>query len=70
MQNILPSALAIQKNIEIKMYRTIFPVVVVCGCETWWLTLREERRLCVFENGALGRISGQGRVSRRVEKTT
>jgi hypothetical protein len=26
------------------------------GCETWWLTLREKRRLRVFENGVLSRI--------------
>ena len=28
------------------------------GCETWSLTLREERRLRVFENRVLRRISG------------
>jgi len=33
-------------------------VVVCCGCETWSLTLREERRLRVFENRALRRIFG------------
>ena len=32
--------------------------VVLYGCETWSLTLREERRLRVFENRALGRIFG------------
>ena len=31
------------------------------GCETWSLTLREERRLRVFENGILRRISGPKR---------
>jgi hypothetical protein len=30
----------------------------MCGCETWSLTLREERRLRVFENRVLGRIFG------------
>jgi hypothetical protein len=29
-----------------------------CGCETWSLTLREERRLRVFENRAIRRIFG------------
>ena len=43
------------KNIEIKIYGTIFPVDVY-GCEIWSLTLREERRLCIYENGALRRI--------------
>ena len=32
--------------------------VVLYGCETWSLTLREVRRLCVFENRVLGRIFG------------
>ena len=38
----------------------IFPVVV-CGCQTWSLTLREERRLRVFGNRVLGRIFGLNR---------
>ena len=32
------------------MYRTIILPVVLYGCETWSLILREERRLRVFEN--------------------
>jgi hypothetical protein len=32
--------------------------VVLCGSETWSLTLREENRLTVFENGVLRRIFG------------
>ena len=32
--------------------------VVLCGCATWSLTLREERRLRVFENRMLRRIFG------------
>ena len=35
--------------------------VVLYGCETWSLTLREERRLSVFENGALRRVFGPKR---------
>jgi hypothetical protein len=38
----------------------ILPVVVY-GCKTWSLTLREERRLRVFENWALRRIFGSKR---------
>ena len=34
------------------------PVVVLYGCETWSLTLREERRLKVFENRMLRRVFG------------
>jgi len=32
--------------------------VVLYGCETWSLTLREERRLRVFENRVLRRVFG------------
>jgi len=35
--------------------------VVLCGCETWSLTLREERRLRVFRNRVLRRIVGPKR---------
>ena len=41
------------KNLKIKIYRTIILPVVLYGCETWSLTLREERRLRVFENRVL-----------------
>jgi len=34
---------------------------VLYGCETWSLTLREERRLRVFENRVLRRIFGPKR---------
>jgi hypothetical protein len=40
------------------MYKTIISPVVLYGCETWSLTLREEHRLRVFENRALRRIFG------------
>jgi len=49
MQNLLSSSL-LSKNLKIKIYRTIILTVVLYGCETWLLTLREERRLRVFEN--------------------
>jgi len=35
--------------------------VVLYGCETWSLTLREERRLRVFENRVLRRLFGPKR---------
>ena len=41
-----------------EIYRTIILPVVLYGCESWSLTLREERRLRVFENGVLRRIFG------------
>jgi hypothetical protein len=37
------------KNIKIKVFRTII-LSVLCGCETWSLTSREESRLRVLEN--------------------
>jgi len=51
---------AIQK-FKIKKYRIITLPVVLYGCETWSLTLREERRLRVFENRVLRRIFGPKR---------
>jgi hypothetical protein len=48
----------LSENAKIKVYRTIILPVVVYGCETWWLTLREERRLRVFENRVLRGIFG------------
>ena len=52
MKNLLSSSL-LSKNLNIKIYRTIILPVVLNGCETWSLTLREERRLRVFENRVL-----------------
>jgi len=40
-QNLLPSSL-LYKNIKIKIYRTIILPVVLYGCETWLLKMREE----------------------------
>jgi hypothetical protein len=49
------------KNIKIKIYKTVILPVVLYGCETWSLTLREEHRLRVFENRVLRRIFGPKR---------
>ena len=51
----------VSKNLEIKIYRTIILPVVLYGCETWSLTLREERRLRVFENRVLRIVFGPKR---------
>jgi len=59
-QNLLSSRL-LSKNLKIKIYRTITLPVVLYGCETWSLTLREERKLRVFENMLLRRIFGPRR---------
>jgi len=50
----------LSKNLKIKIYRNIILPVVLYGCETGSLTLREERKLRVFENVAL-RIFGPRR---------
>jgi len=47
-QNLLSSSL-LSKNIKITIYKTVILPVVLCGCETWSLTLREERRLRVID---------------------
>ena len=60
MQNLLSSSLLLKK-LKIKIYRTIILPVVLYGCETWSLTLREERRLRVFENRVLRRVFGPKR---------
>ena len=60
MQNLLSSGL-LSKHLKIKIYSIIILPVVLYGCETWLLTLREERRLSVFENRVLRRIFGPKR---------
>jgi len=52
----------LSKNIEIKISRTIILPVDLYGCETWSLTLREERGLKVLENGVLRWIFGSKRI--------
>jgi hypothetical protein len=49
------------KNIKIKIYRIVILPVVLCGRETSLLTLREERRLRVFENWVFRRTCGPKR---------
>jgi hypothetical protein len=56
-QNLLPS-IWLFKNLKIKILRIIILPVVVYGCETWLLTLKEECKLRVFENRVLRRILG------------
>jgi hypothetical protein len=59
-QSLLSSCL-LSRNLKVKIYKTIILPVVLCGCETWSLTLREEHRLRVFENRVLRRIFGPKR---------
>jgi hypothetical protein len=55
------SSRLLSRNIKVKIYKTIILPVVLYGCETWSLTLREEHRLRVFENRVLRGIFGPKR---------
>jgi hypothetical protein len=49
------------KNVKIRISKTIILPVVLYGCETWSLILKEEHRLRAFENRVLRRIFGPKR---------
>jgi hypothetical protein len=49
----LVSSRLLSRNVKVKIYKTIILSVVLYGCETWSLTLREEHRLRVSENRVL-----------------
>ena len=57
LEEILSSHL-LSKKLKVNTYKTIILPVVLYGCETWSLTLREEHRLRVFENKVLRKIFG------------
>jgi hypothetical protein len=59
-QNLLSSRL-LSKNVKVRIYKTIILPVVLCGCEPLSLTVRDEHKLRVFENGVLRRIFGPKR---------
>jgi len=51
----------LSRKLKIKIYRTIMLPFVLYGCEAWSLTLREERKLRMFENIVLRKIFGPRR---------
>jgi hypothetical protein len=55
------SSRLLSRDVKVKIYKTIILPVILCGCETWSLTLREEHRLRVFENRVLRKIFGPKR---------
>ena len=57
----LLSSKLLSKNIKLKIYKTVILPVILYGCETWTLTLREEKSLQVFENKVLRKIFGPKR---------
>ena len=59
-QNLLSSRF-LSDDIKIRICRTIILPAVLCGCEIWSLTPREERRLRVFENRVFRRRFGPKR---------
>ena len=59
-QYLLSSSL-LSKNLKIRIHKTLILPVVLYGCETWSLTLREECKLRVFENRMLRIIFGTKR---------
>jgi hypothetical protein len=65
--SLLPSHL-LSKNLKIKVYKTI----ILYGCETWSLTLREEHRLRMCEYRVLKKNiwTYEGGSGRRLKKTT
>ncbi|KAJ4443790.1 hypothetical protein ANN_05568 [Periplaneta americana] len=60
LEKLLSSSL-LSKNLKVRIYETVILPVVLYGCETWTLTLREEHRLRVFENKVLRKIFGAKR---------
>ncbi|KAJ4436535.1 hypothetical protein ANN_16566 [Periplaneta americana] len=59
-EKLLSSSL-LSKNLKVRMYKTVILPVLLYGCETWTLTLREEQRLRVFENKVLRKTFGAKR---------
>jgi hypothetical protein len=57
----LSSSRLLSRNVKIRIYKSVICPVVLYGCETWSLTLREEHRLRVFGNRVLRRIFGPKR---------
>ena len=51
----------LSKKLKVNTFKTIILPVVLYGCETWSLTLREEQRLRVFENKVLRKVFGAKR---------
>jgi hypothetical protein len=55
------SSCLLSKNLKIKTYNTIILSLILYGCETWSLTLREEHGLGMLESRVLRVIFGPKR---------
>jgi hypothetical protein len=62
-----PFSCLLCRNVKVKICKTIILPVVLYGCETWSLTLREEHMLRVFEDRVLRRIFGPKKDNRTGE---
>jgi hypothetical protein len=56
------SSRLLSRNVKVKIYKTIILPVVLHGCETWSLTVKDEHRLRVFENRIARRVFAPKRV--------
>ena len=54
-------AILLSRSVKNNIHRTVALPVVAYGCKPWSLTMREERRMRMFENRVLGRIFGPKR---------
>jgi hypothetical protein len=54
-------------SFDLKIYTTVILLAVLCGCETWSVTFREEYRLRVFEKRVLREIFGPKKEQGRGE---
>ena len=57
LEKILSSRL-LSKKLKVNTYKIIILLVVLYGCETWSLVLREEHRIKVFKNEVIRKIFG------------
>jgi hypothetical protein len=58
---IIMSSRLLSKNVKVKVHKAIILPVVLYGCKTWSLALKEEHRLRVFEKRVLRKIFGPKR---------
>jgi hypothetical protein len=62
------SSRLLSRHVNVKINKTTILPVVLYGCETWSLTLREEHRLRMYENMILRRKFGPKRVEMTGER--
>jgi hypothetical protein len=53
--------LLLSKNVDVKLYESIIFPVVLYGCETWPVTLRDQHTLRVVKKKVLRKVFGHNR---------